>query len=295
MTDSLASLTTTRLFKAQEEREARRRAFDDFSKTAQDQLLALAKSIPRLAEYEAFYAFYVLPGGSQGGSDVDLVEVKFGNAVVGAEDRQSASPKSFRYERGARLHYTLQLNGNVVVTLHDAGLDRDTRHQILIVDTVSGALRLRPWRLKLHLRALGARMAASTLDRAITPWERLLEGWLRLICWRLLVGPEGVVSQHRPAWMIAAASIVKWALTVGLSGALLAVVQSCSDRSREQDVARQREQAAEITVALRDAAALRALLTREAAEGRRIRSDIERELTALRAERAAADAAAEAP
>lgn len=290
-----AGLITTRIFKAQEERQARLRAFDAFSKTAEVTLRTLAQSIPRLAEYEAFYSFDVLPGGSQGGSDIDLLEVKFGNAVIGVEDRQSASPKSFRFERGARLNYTLQLNGNVVVTLHDAGLDRDTHHQILILETVTGAAQLTPSRLKRHLRALGARMAASTLDRAITPGERLRDAWLRLTCWRILLGPQGVISEHRPVWMSAAATIVQWALTVGLSGALLAVVQSCSDRSREDEVARQREQAAEITVALRDGAALRALLTREAAEGQRVRLAIERELNALRAERAAADAAAEAP
>lgn len=281
---SPAADSAGRLQKASVRRLTRKQAFADFHAASKARIAQLTPSVPHWLEYADYYQSYVLPGGWNGGTDPDVVDIIFGNRIVDSAPSPSGKGAQLQSERGAWLNYERQLSGQVFVTLCAARLSVETGEpEPLLLDQVTDASQLTDARLRRHLRDLAACMAASTLDDARTWTERGRAAWLRWVKPTFGRTADGGWGRRTPRYQTSLLALGHWVLTIGLSGTILFAVQRWfpSDPSPPTD---HQQLQARIETALDDAAALRMLLQRDLEASRRLRATIEADLAALRAE-----------
>lgn len=204
----------------------RRICFDLFFREAKATFEALAASDPRHADLADIYGFVVTPGGAMGGHDDRLVEVFYGQRAFDAvrERKKLFDPVNKRVlaESGAALVYERGDDGMVLCTLHPAKTENMKRTEDLIllsmirdVSSLTGtAVPARHWRY------LMSYMQVTSLDGDPTLGDRFR-------IWRLMMTHKVVKGgvMQTPRWLVAGGQIVQFALTIGLSGFLLKLVE----------------------------------------------------------------------
>lgn len=209
-------------------RKERRWDFEFFHRHARATFGRIAADDPRNVFFDTVYRQCITPGGAMGGIDRKLVEIFYGSrpidAVTEVVDRDGQA--SFLRERtvaehGARLTYQRMDNGAVLVGLHPAGSEGfQRREQMIQLEWIRGSHALTgPGTLERHWRAFVSYMECTSLEGEPTPGDRLRVWWL------LFVRPTIVDGKHTTAlcWRVTA-MVVKFALTIGLSGFLLAII-----------------------------------------------------------------------
>jgi len=210
-------------------RKVRRSDFDEFVRHACDTFGQIAARDPRNAFFDAVYRLCVTPGGAMGGTDRRLVEVFYGQRpieavreMVSREGRDPRLQERFLAEHGACLFYQRMDSGVVLVGLRPAGSEGfRRREQMILLEWIRGTHALTgPGTLERHWRAFVSYMEYTSLEGEPTLGDRTR------VWWMLFVRPTVVKGEHVPAlcWR-AGATVAKFALTVGLSGFLLAIVQ----------------------------------------------------------------------
>lgn len=279
-----------RLRRAAVQRHARKQAFVDFRASAEGRFGTLAPKVAHWKEYADHYHAHFLPGGWDGGTDPDRFDVIFGNRIVDSTTNPTGKGLAFQSERGAWLSYQRQLGGQVMVFLYAARLSIESEDpEPLVLDVVPDASQLSDSRLHRHLCDLVAFMAATILDDARTFPQQARALWLRWTKPRVGPDDDDVRGIRPPRWLTALGAASHWALTIGLSGALLFGIQRLFPGDTSPP-AEQLQLNARIETALDDSAALRLMLQRDMDANRRLRASIEADLTHLRAEQQRAEA-----
>lgn len=216
-------------------RKVRRRDFDDFVEHARATFARIAAQDPRNAFFDAMYSLRVTPGGARGGLDRRLVEVFYGNRPIEAvtefvtrEGREPRLQERLLAEHGACLFYQHMDSGIVLAGLRPAGSEGFRRREEMIpLEWIRGTHALTgPGTLERHWRAFVSYMEYTSLEGEPTLGDRLR------VWWMLFVRPTVVKGEHATAlcWR-AGAVAARFALTVGLSGFLLAIVQALTASS----------------------------------------------------------------
>jgi hypothetical protein len=194
----------------------------------------IADKDDRHTYFESSYSFYVVPGGAMGGVDHRVLEVFYGQRPIDSirefralemAGRSSGFPQlqtRLITEEGARLHYNRTDRGSVVCTLYPAKseLSRPTEDAI-ILGTFSDPRPLtgRPL-LEKHWSFLISYFECTSVDGRPDIRDRARIWWL-LFSRRTVVHS----ATTKPLMFSVLQEIIKWSLTVGFSGALLASVQ----------------------------------------------------------------------
>lgn len=274
----------SRLHEAAVRRHARNKAFVDFHASAKTRFELLTPMVAHWPEYEDHYHAHFLPGGWDGGTDADRVDVIFGNRIVDSSQAATGKGLVFRSERGSWLSYQRQLGGQVMIFLYAARLSIESHDpQPLLLDIVPNASHLSDKRLSRHLNDLVAFMAATILDDTRTLRQRARAAWLRWIKPSVGEGADGVWGIRPPRWVSTLRVVGHWVLTIGLSGTLLYCIQRFFPA--EPESAKTVLLHARIETALEDTAALRAMLRRDRDASRRLHAAIQAELAQIRSER----------
>ncbi len=226
---SKATKRSSRIVNETTRRMERNKAFDEFRSDARELITPIAESLPQWRDYDDFYRANVLPGGWDGGANEDHVDVIFGNRPVHAFNRPDSS--GFYSERGAWLRYERTLAGQINVFLFPpvvsvANIQYDN---IVVLDKLDSAKGLTKYKLSQHMRGLSAWMAGGMLDQVITLSQRPTYAFI-WACKPYLQWDARIEQYvlHHPRILTWFGGVAKWTLTVGLSGALLFVLQRCA-------------------------------------------------------------------
>lgn len=194
-----------------------------FSKYSKPKYQEILLSNKKNRDLDAFYTLNVCPGGSQGRLNERVLEIFYGSRPFDAQRRDpfSRTNLSFLVEYGARLHYYLMDNGRAATVLYPAKTD----NYAPIEDSILVSINFNPHHFYVkyarHFRLLNAYMRCTCLDGEPSYMDRMKVGILRF-CRPMII--EG--KQQPTRLYIWTTSIIKFALTVGLSGFLLLLIQS---------------------------------------------------------------------
>lgn len=216
-------------------REQNNDAFQRFHESAKEHFDKLAKADSRHDFFEKHHSFYVVPGGANGGKDKCLVEVFYGKRFFDAIENpgivQQEDGSSIAYlnktrvlsERGAILRYFRTDRGSVIVTLIPASTENSRPiEDAIILDLISTPDELGNVRtLKAHWRSFMAYMQCTSIDGEPTLSDKIVIGFHKLRKRLIVDGKE-----QKPRVVTAASTIFKFALTVGLSGFILKIVDT---------------------------------------------------------------------
>lgn len=213
----------------------RYRDFIRLGKLARRRWATAAESKGDVEYLRKLHAFYVLPGGANGGQEALLIDIFFGQRPYEGYKRKFTDDKGqlrneigSHTELGARLLYVRQDNGYVECRLVPARTQLSSRRR---PDYFRHPLLLHPRRLrdpsviKRHLRWLTVYMGHTSLDGAVSlyPWYTPKGLWQRRILLWVLCGwqavEEGIAKW--PLFGRGTFELFKFAATVGLSGVLL--------------------------------------------------------------------------
>lgn len=200
-------------------RQERKDDFDEFYNSAKDTFIAFRDQDPRADKFERLYMLYVCPGSRAGGNNNRIVEVFWGSRPF-ETITQGNSWKSLS-EYGATLLFERDDSGFVMISIYPAG----TENKKPIESSISLKLWIDPIRLKSNsfLKSLWkdfmAYMECTSLDGNPTYKQRLRVSWLRYF-------KHTVVKK---TWLPTKFSgftkdLIKWVLTVGLSGVIIYVM-----------------------------------------------------------------------
>jgi hypothetical protein len=190
----------------------------------------IAKRDPRHALLAETYGFYVVPGDREGGDGGRLLEVSYGQRPVertaGASqsDQKGNSPPPrtrFVTEAGASLRYQRTDQGSVLCLLEPARSPGFERPESLIVLAHIKEPRLLTGKpiLERHWRNFISYFEYSGVDGDPEFLDRLRVRWL------LFTRPVIIDGKVQPRRIVrAGGEILKWAITIGLSAAILAAV-----------------------------------------------------------------------
>lgn len=194
----------------------------------------IAEEDPSHEFFQTIYSFCVVPGGAMGGMDRRVLEVFYGarpvDSVIDLKHQDFAGKplaipqpqRRFITEGGAALRYTRTARGSVIVTLYPArSEDHRPREDFIVLQHLRDATSLtgKP-RLRKHFRILIAYCECTSLDGAPQAIDWVLTFWIRFT---KPIVVNGKVTRRRIVAVLL--TILQWSLTVGFSGALLAVVQ----------------------------------------------------------------------
>lgn len=211
--------------------------FKLFLRLAKEWFPNIAQSDDRHQFFAQIYGFHILCGGRFGGVDKRTLEVFYGQRPFDCvfEIRQTpekngklSPPRRHRrllLDSGAALRYERTDDGLVLCVLEPSrseGMQRPEEGIILAVIREPRVLTGRPV-LESHWRALISYLECSSIDGSPTITDRLRTWWL-LSTRRVLI--DGQVKDRRAVRV--GGEILKWVLTIGLSGALLEVVRLSS-------------------------------------------------------------------
>lgn len=199
----------------------RYKAFKKFSENCQILYQDISLSKKNTRDLKAYYNLCVCPGGRIGGSNDRLLEIFYGQRPFDTQryDPFDRAKLKVLVEYGALLQYNLMDNGKIIVVLYPAKTD----HYSPIEDAILISNSLDPNNIynvyKAHFEFLNAYMRYTSLDGEPSKIDLLRVYWL------LLTKPfiiKGEIQKSR--FLIGSVNIIKFALTVGLSGFLLYII-----------------------------------------------------------------------
>lgn len=197
-------------------RQERRNDFDEFYNSAKDTFIAFRDNDTKAEKFERIYMLSVCPGSRAGGNNNRIVEVFWGSRPF-ETITQGNSWKSLT-EYGATLLFERDDSGFVMISIYPAG----TKNKKPIESSISLKLWIDPIKLKSKsfLSSLWndfmAYMEYTSLDGNPIIWQRLRISYLRNF--KHLV----VDKKWQPIkFSEFSKDILKWILTVGLSGVII--------------------------------------------------------------------------
>lgn len=235
-------------------REQNNDAFQRFHESSKEHFDKLAKADSKHDFFEKHHSFFVVPGGANGEKDKCLVEVFYGKRpfdvienpeIVHQEDGSAIAylnKTRVLSERGAILRYFRTDRGAVIVTLIPARTENSRQiEDAIILDLINTPDELSNIRkLKAHWRSFMAYMQCTSIDGEPTLSEKIEIGLLKLRKRLVVDGKE-----QKPRVITATTTIFKLALTVGLSGFILKIVDNADYKQAlvvDKIIAQQKEE-----------------------------------------------------
>jgi hypothetical protein len=206
----------------------KRQAFEIFYKKSKPYfryIHAQDKSIQYLSHH---YGFCICPGSSDGGFNKRIVEIFWGSRPFDKVTEVSglSMTEKFIAERGAGLTYQLLDNGNVVISLSPAKTDYLSPIEghifITLLRKPKKLLNIRY--LKKHWKYVKAYMNITSLEGSKSIQYKVITWYLRnfknTLVNKKLNGPKAISTMKE---------IIKYVITVGLSGFLLLLISSIKE------------------------------------------------------------------
>lgn len=190
--------------------------FNTFFQNAAARFAALQSSEPRAQELHVIYSLHFVPGSRAGGQNHRVVDVFFGSRPI--DYYISGGSRNIISEVGASLIFERDDNGHVAVLLYPAHSDNRKPREtcILLCSQLEPSKLVCQSFINSAWRDLMAYMEVTCLEGDPSLWQRWRVFWLRLT--RHLVIDSKTVSSslHNGS-----KEILKYALTIGLSGFLI--------------------------------------------------------------------------
>ena len=197
-------------------RQERRNDFDEFYNSAEDTFIAFRDKDARAEKFERIYMLSVCPGSRAGGNNNRIVEVFWGSRPF-ETITQGNSWKALT-EYGATLLFERDDSGYVIISIYPAGTDNKKP----IESSISLKLWIDPIKLK-DKSFLKARwndfmtyMECTSLDGNPNIWQRFKISYLRNFK-HLVVDKKWQPTKFSEF----SKDVLKWILTVGLSGVII--------------------------------------------------------------------------
>lgn len=202
--------------------------FEQFANGAEALFNGLLAADSRAEELSTFYSFYAKKGGAMGGVDKRIVEVFFGNRAIDHVKTFESQDRTFPQrhskllsERGASLRYERTDTGTVICTLFPAETKASRqREDSILLEWITNPRSLHSKRkVGAHWRSLISYMQCTSVDGEPTTLDKLRIGYLRFTR-RLIVDGRAETTRI----VAAIESAFRYALTIGLSGFLLTLI-----------------------------------------------------------------------
>lgn len=186
---------------------------------------------------QGYYMLCVCSGSRWGGDKNDVFDLFWENRIYNVVERQGVTNRTtFRTERGAFMKILLAPDGYMSVYIFGALIDNRDKENLLQEDHVP------VYRLVNHCdpRRLNDRSFLTRLWKSFMAFSEKtqLDGrpslaqrfrYWRIVMFKKCVDENGELCVSRFRRLVV--WVAKWVLTVGLSGALLGMIQYCSTRT----------------------------------------------------------------
>jgi len=209
-------------------RQTRYDDFEKFADSAEATFNALLDADARAKSLSNFYSFYAVKGGAMGGLDKRVFEVFFGNRPIDHvetfESKEGEFPQrqsKLLTERGVCLRYERTDIGTVICTLFPAETKSlHQREDSILLEWIAHPRSLHSQcKLNEHWRAFISYMECTSVDGEPSVLDKLRVSYLRFTQILVIDGRAG-----RRRITSVAGSIFSYALTIGLSGFLLTLI-----------------------------------------------------------------------
>lgn len=211
--------------------EARRQKYRDFArffKRSKPMFEAYEKLDPRSHDLSRTYDFYVARGGRNGGIEKRLIQIFFGQRPYESVNELKAEKGSlpsiqsrFLTEGGALLQYHREPSGGVTCLLIPATTEGlRGREDAVLLEKIANPARLHFRAVtQRHWRYLISYMHCTSLDGSPNVKDHVRTAWMRFRKVRVIKGEETGPLIWTYLW-----KIIAFALTIGLSGFILALL-----------------------------------------------------------------------
>lgn len=195
--------------------------FKAFSNTSKLNFEKISQSDKKIETLNSYYNLCICPGGSQSGMNDRLIEIFYGHRPFDTQRTNPFDRNSIKVlvENGARLHYNLLDNGQVVAILYPATTDNLTP----IEDAIVISCNLSPHQLiklyKAHFALFNAYMRCTSLDGMPSLIDKIKVFQLRFSKSYIVDG-----KKQQTKILSGFVGTLKFAMSVGLSGFLLAAI-----------------------------------------------------------------------
>lgn len=228
------------------DRQNRYAAFGKFYKESNTLFKKYADN-PESKRLDSLYSFYVSPGGRFEGLNDKIVDIFYGNRpfnVVRTLNDNFQETKKFEKASGATLSYQRTDDGYVLCTISPAFSENLHRPEdFIILDMVKSPSKLIK-KSRWHWRFFQAYMESTCLDGNPSMIQKLYMVYLS--CFKKYV-IDGTLQKRKATKFFC--DIMKYALTVGLSGFIILVVSWIKDSNNaNQDTERHQELLAAISI-----------------------------------------------
>lgn len=257
------------------ERAVRYAEFEIFKDGAKDFFSALSSADASAKRLDDFFTLNICPGGRSGGLSKRIIEVYFGNRPYDSVTEIGPNAgliNRLEFAYGAMLAYFRTDEGHVVCHLYPAGTDNQKAiEDCILLDQLADPRQLKKV-ARSHWKSLVAYMEATSIDGSPSLLQTLRVAYLRNFK-RCIV--ESKVLDRKVA--TAAREVLKWVVTVGLSGSVLLLISQLQSKSDE--LARNTEREESIKILQLSATELQSISSqtwRIASELTQIRHDLEK-------------------
>lgn len=209
------------------DRANRYAAFDQFREGSKDLFEAYAQSTDSSVRLDNLYSFCVTPGGRFGGINKKIVEVFYGNRPFDSITEIGSNfqtIKKLETAHGATLSYQRTDDGQVLCSLAPAASENFHHPEdFILLEMVKNPAELER-KSKRHWRMFQAYMESTCLDGRPTLFQKILVFYLRNF-------KECVVNKtlQKRRVTVFFREIVKYTVTVGLSGFIILIVTWSKD------------------------------------------------------------------
>tara|TARA_R110001606_G_scaffold350299_1_gene500417 strand:- start:102 stop:746 length:645 start_codon:yes stop_codon:yes gene_type:complete len=202
-------------------RAERYREFRIFASCAPQWFREFSENDARHEFFESVSSFYILPELDSPASNAKSVEISYGARPVDHE--VSASRMRFVTEQGGTLRYERTVRGTVICVMYPEKCEgfRRTEEAIIIEHISNPRILTSKNHLKRHWRTFLSYCECSSVDGDPTLIDRIIVEWLMFV--KPVIYKDKVEERRVTT---AAKWVLKWTLTVGLSGALLSLFVS---------------------------------------------------------------------
>lgn len=216
--------------------------FDKFKDDAEQIFKALSADDEGARHLDEFFTLNICPGGRSGGLNKRVVEIFYGNRPYDSAIEIGANAgliERLQCAHGATLAYYRSNEGHVLCNLYPAGTDNQRALEDgILLDSLREPINLRT-SVRSHWRSLVAYMEVTCLDGKPTRSQRIRVWYLRNFR-RCII--DSKARERKVASL--AKEVLKWVLTVGLSGSALMVISKLQDNGADESRAIQFETAA---------------------------------------------------
>jgi len=225
----IQNVTTIPNDEATKKRLNRYEQFNDFAVHAENVFKQFLADTPKAKRFDDYFMLSIWNDKNHPKNDVTYVNVAFGGRplIISHNNRGYTST----VEEGARLCFYRMETGLVTVTLYPAKTEnRKPLEDAIILEQAIDPSKLKDGRLKTYWKQLICCMECTSIDGAPSFSQKRKMFWLRFS--KHLI--ENDIYQPTKL-SVSVKNIITFVLSVGLSGFLLVVVQTCNNRKMTDD------------------------------------------------------------